>query len=131
MGIEPYLITSSVNAFLAQRLVRKICSNCSEPYKPDAKELQRAGLTKNRLKKGVLYRGKGCDKCLQTGYSGRIGIFELLPLSYEIKKMIMGKVDSGQIKAQGLKEGMVLLLDDGISKVIDGVTTLEEVLRVS
>jgi general secretion pathway protein E len=131
MGIEPYLITSSVNAFLAQRLVRKICSNCSEPYKPDAKELQRAGLTKNRLKKGVLYRGKGCDKCLQTGYSGRIGIFELLPLSDEIKKMIMGKVDSGQIKAQGLKEGMVLLLDDGISKVIDGVTTLEEVLRVS
>jgi len=131
MGIEPYLITSSVNAFLAQRLVRKICPNCSEPYKPDAKELQRAGLTKNSLKKGVLYRGKGCDKCLNTGYSGRIGIFELLPLSDEIKKMIMGKADSGQIKARGIKEGMVLLLNDGISKVIDGTTTLEEVMRVS
>lgn len=131
MGIEPYLITSSVNAFLAQRLVRKICPNCIESYKPEQKELQGAGIMKSRLKKGMLYRGKGCDKCLNTGYSGRIGIFELLPLSDEIKRLIMIKEDAGKIKAQGLKEGMVLLLDDGISKVIDGITTLEEVMRVS
>lgn len=131
MGIEPYLITSSVNAFLAQRLVRKICPNCIEPYKPEPKELQRAGIMKSSLKKGVLYKGKGCEKCLNTGYSGRIGIFELLPLSDEIKRLIMAKEDAGKIKAQGVKEGMVLLPDDGISKVIDGITTLEEVLRVS
>jgi len=131
MGIEPYLITSSVNAFLAQRLVRKICPHCIESYKPDTIELQRAAIKKTDLKKGVLYRGKGCDKCLNTGYSGRLGIFELLPLSDTIKKMIMEKEDAGRIKAQGVKEGMVLLLQDGIAKVIDGVTTLEEVLRVS
>lgn len=131
MGIEPYLITSSVNAFLAQRLVRKICTHCIESYKPDAVELQRADIKRTDLKKGVLYRGKGCDKCLNTGYSGRIGIFELLPLSDNIKKMIMAKDDAGRIKAQGVKEGMVLLLEDGIEKAINGVTTLEEVLRVS
>ncbi len=131
MGIEPFLITSSVNAFLAQRLVRKICPACMEPYKPDSKELLRAGIMKSSLKKGVLYKGKGCDKCLNTGYSGRIGIFELLPLSDEIKRLIMTREDAGKIKAQGIKEGMVLLLEDGISKVIDGITTLEEVMRVS
>lgn len=131
MGIEPYLITSSVNAFLAQRLVRKICPNCIESYKPDPKELLRAGIMKSSLKKGVLYKGKGCDKCLNTGYSGRIGIFELLPLSDEIKRLIMTREDAGKIKAQGIKEGMVLLHEDGISKVIDGITTLEEVMRVS
>ena len=131
MGIEPYLITSSINAFLAQRLVRKICPNCIESYKPDPKELLRAGIMKSSLKKGVLYKGKGCDKCLNTGYSGRIGIFELLPLSDEIKRLIMTREDAGKIKAQGIKEGMVLLHEDGISKVIDGITTLEEVMRVS
>lgn len=131
MGIEPYLITSSVNAFLAQRLVRQICPNCIESYKPDPKELLRAGIMKSSLKKGVLYKGKGCDKCLNTGYSGRIGIFELLPLSDEIKRLIMTREDAGKIKAQGIKEGMVLLHEDGISKVIDGITTLEEVMRVS
>ncbi|MFA5519092.1 MAG: type II secretion system ATPase GspE [Spirochaetota bacterium] len=131
MGIEPFLITSSVNAFLAQRLVRKICPACMEPYKPDSKELLRAGIMKSSLKKGVLYKGKGCDKCLNTGYSGRIGIFELLPLPDEIKRLIMTREDAGKIKAQGIKEGMVLLLEDGISKVIDGITTLEEVMRVS
>jgi general secretion pathway protein E len=131
MGIEPYLITSSVNAFLAQRLVRKICPHCIESYKPEAIELQRANIKKTDLIKGVLYRGKGCDKCLNTGYSGRLGIFELLPLSDDIKRMIMAKEDAGRIKAQGVSEGMVLLLQDGIAKVIRGVTTLEEVLRVS
>lgn len=131
MGIEPYLITSSVNAFLAQRLVRQICPNCIESYKPDPKELLRAGIMKSSLKKGVLYKGKGCDKCLNTGYSGRIGIFELLPLSDETKRLIMTREDAGKIKAQGIKEGMVLLHEDGISKVIDGITTLEEVMRVS
>jgi general secretion pathway protein E len=130
MGIEPYLITSAVNAFLAQRLARRICLSCVEPYKPTQQELSRAGIVRTRLKKGKLYRGKGCEACLNTGYSGRIGIFELLIISDEIKKLIMAGSDASTIREQGLKEGMVSLLDDGINKVIEGVTTLDEVLRV-
>jgi len=130
MGIEPYLISSAVNAFLAQRLARKICPECIETYKPDARELARAGLTKNMLKKGNLYRGKGCPACLNTGYSGRVGIFELLAVSDSIKRLVMTGADATTIKEQALKEGMVTLLQDGINKVIDGVTTLDEVLRV-
>lgn len=130
MGIEPYLITSAVNAFLAQRLVRRICTECIEPYRPAPQELERAGITKNMLKKGNLYRGRGCESCLNTGYSGRIGIFELLPISDAIKKLIMNGADATTIKEQALKEGMITLQQDGINKVIEGVTTLDEVLRV-
>ena len=130
MGIEPYLITSAVNAFLAQRLARKICPSCIEPYKPTQQELSRAGITKTMLNKGSLYRGKGCEACLNTGYTGRIGIFELLVVSDNIKKLIMNGSDATTIKEQALKEGMITLLQDGINKVIAGVTTLDEVLRV-
>ena len=81
MGIEPFLITSSVNAYLAQRLVRKICPACKEAYKPSPKMLAELGIKPSQLKGGKLYRGKGCDECLNTGYSGRLGIFELLVLT--------------------------------------------------
>lgn len=130
MGIEPFLITSAVNAFLAQRLARKICPSCIETYKPSQQELSRAGITKAMLNKGNLYRGKGCEACLNTGYTGRIGIFELLVVSDSIKKLIMNGSDSTTIKEQALKEGMITLIQDGINKVIAGVTTLDEVLRV-
>ncbi len=131
MGIEPYLISSSVNAFLAQRLVRKICPHCIEEYKPMAKELERAGITKSSLKGGKLYRGRGCDRCLNTGYSGRLGIFELLVLSDPIRRLVMAREDSLKIKEFALKEGMISLHDDGINKALRGLTTLEEVMRVS
>lgn len=130
MGIEPYLITSAVNAFLAQRLARKICPKCIETYTPTAQELSRAGISKTKLNKGKLFRGKGCEACLNTGYSGRIGIFELLVVSDNIKRLIMSGTDATTIKEQALKEGMITLLQDGINKVINGVTTLDEVLRV-
>lgn len=130
MGIEPYLITSAVNAFLAQRLARKICPKCVEPYKPAQQELSRAGITRSMLKNGNLFRGKGCEACLNTGYTGRIGIFELLVVTDNIKKLIMNGSDATTIKEQALKEGMITLLQDGVNKVIAGVTTLDEVLRV-
>jgi len=131
MGIEPYLISSSVNAFLAQRLVRTICRNCITQYKPSQQELKSAGITKSMLKKGNLYRGKGCEKCLNTGYSGRLGIFELMPVTDGIRKLIMSGADASTIKEFAIKEGMKTLLQDGIEKVVKGLTTLEEVLRVS
>lgn len=130
MGIEPYLISSSVNAFLAQRLVRMICQDCITPYKPTQQELNRAEITKSSLDKGNLYRGKGCDKCLNTGYTGRIGIFELLTVTDNIRKMMMSGADASTIKQQAIKEGMITLLTDGVQKAARGLTTLEEVLRV-
>ncbi len=131
MGIEPFLIASSVNGFLAQRLVRNICPNCKIAYKPTAKELSEIGLKASQLKGGKLYRGKGCEQCLHTGYSGRSGIYELLPISNDIRKLILSHADSSQIKEQAIKEGMSPLLQDGMEKAIDGVTTIEEVMRVS
>ncbi|HOP28473.1 MAG TPA: type II secretion system ATPase GspE [Spirochaetota bacterium] len=131
MGVEPYLISSSVNAFLAQRLVRKICPHCITSYKPAQQELTRGGLTKAKLKKDSLYKGKGCEKCLNTGYSGRLGIFELMPVTDGIRKLIMSGADASTIKDLAIKEGMKTLLQDGIEKVVRGLTTLEEVLRVS
>jgi len=130
MGIEPYLISSSVNAFLAQRLVRMICQDCITPYKPSQAELDRAGITRSFLKKGTLFKGKGCEKCMHTGYTGRLGIFELLTLSDNIKKLVMTGSDASTIKEQAVKEGMITLLSDGIQKAANGLTTLEEVFRV-
>ncbi len=131
MGVEPFLISSSVNAFMAQRLVRMICPKCKEGYKPTAKVLKELDLKATSLKGGKLYRGKGCDHCLSTGYSGRVGIFELLPLSSDIRKLVMDHADSNVIKEKAVSEGMQTLLQDGMNKALDGITTVEEVLRVS
>lgn len=131
MGIEPYLISSSVNAFLAQRLVRTICPHCKESYKPSQKMLNELGIKASQLKNGKLYRGKGCSKCINTGYMGRTGIYELLPVDSDIRKMIMDHSDASTIKEKAVSLGMTTLLKDGIEKVIAGITTPEEVFRVS
>ncbi len=131
MGVEPFLISSSVNAFLAQRLVRTICPHCKVSFKPSQKMLRDIGVRATQLKGGKLSQGKGCEKCLKTGYLGRTGIYELLPLDSDIKKMIMAHSDAGEIKERAIRNGMSTLLQDGISKAIAGVTTIEEVLRVS
>ncbi len=131
MGVEPFLITSSVNAFLAQRLVRTLCSRCREAYKPTQKMLSDLGIKASRLKSGRLFRAKGCDSCLHTGYWGRTGIYELLPLSNEIRKMIMARGEAYEIKDRAVMEGMVTLTRDGLEKAMEGITTVEEVLRVS
>ncbi len=131
MGVEPFLINSSVNAFLAQRLVRKICTKCRESYNPTENDFRRIGIPKAAGKKIKFYRGKGCSACLNTGYSGRIGIFELLPISDKIRELIMKGSDSTVIKEQAMKEGMKTLLEDGFEKVKEGLTTIDEILRVS
>ncbi len=130
MGIEPYLIASSVNAFVAQRLVRRICTNCTETYKPPAALLREIGLNSKDLKGGKLSRGKGCNHCFHSGYRGRIGIYEFLLLSDAVRRLIMQEADAPVIKEQAISEGMKTLRDDGLSKAIEGTTTVEEVLRV-
>ena len=127
MGIEPFLISSSVIAVLAQRLVRVVCPNCKEKYLPSDEVLKDLGL----IKKTKLYRGKGCMKCKETGFVGRIGIFELLLINDEIKDMVTAKASANDIKKAAIKSGMRVLIDDGMDKVRNGVTTAEEVLRVT
>ncbi|PKL40877.1 MAG: type II secretion system protein GspE [Spirochaetae bacterium HGW-Spirochaetae-1] len=131
MGIEPFLIASSVNAFLAQRLIRRICPHCKESYKPTPKVLSELNLKPSQLKQGKFYAGKGCDKCLNTGYSGRTGIYELLPVTTEIRRLIIKQTDSEEIKNLAISQGMQTLREDGLNKVIEGITSVEEVLRVT
>ncbi len=131
IGIEPFLIASAFNGFLAQRLVRTICPHCKSTYKPAPKILKELGLKETDLKGGKLTQGKGCDKCLKTGYLGRTGIYELLHVDNEIRKMVVTHADATAIKEAAVKNGMITLLKDGLQKAIAGVTTVEEVLRVS
>jgi general secretion pathway protein E len=131
MGIEPFLVTSSVLAILAQRLVRMICPECKEAYTPDEESLQNVGLTRQMLQGHKIYRGQGCPACLHTGYMGRSGIFELMHLTDSVKNLILKTSDANAIKKVALEEGMITLRQDGAQKVLDGVTTIEEVFRVT
>ncbi|WP_306547823.1 type II secretion system ATPase GspE [Desulfobulbus sp.] len=134
MGVEPFLVSSAVNAIMAQRLVRKICPHCREAYTPANAYLERVGLSPIKFADKKLYRGAGCVQCLQTGYKGRIGIFELMSLTPAMKSLILTTSDAGQIKKQALSSlatGMLSLRQDGLRKVLAGLTTLEEVFRVT
>lgn len=134
MGVEPFLVSSAVNAIMAQRLVRKICPHCREAYTPANAYLERVGLSPIKFADKKLYRGAGCVHCLQTGYKGRIGIFELMSLTPAMKSLILTTSDAGQIKKQALSSlatGMLSLRQDGLRKVLAGLTTLEEVFRVT
>ena len=134
MGVEPFLVSSSVNAIMAQRLVRKICPHCKEAYVPSNTYLERVGLSPIKFAGRELFRGVGCAACLQTGYKGRIGIFELMGLTPAMKSVILTTSDAGQIKKQALSSlstGMTTLRQDGLRKVLAGLTTLEEVFRVT
>ena len=134
MGVEPFLVSSSVNAIMAQRLVRQICPHCREPYTPSKEYLEKLKLPKEEFENAVLYRGNGCAECLHTGYQGRLGIYELMILSDSIKNLILTTSDAGQIKRQAMSDPdtpMRTLRQDGLQKVLAGETTLEEVFRVT
>lgn len=131
MGIEPFLISTSLKAILAQRLVRKICPACRESYTPEANELIRLGVSPNELSGGILYRGRGCPACLNTGYRGRQGIYELLVVDEVIGHMIDERAQVSEIRQKARSRGMFTLLEDGKRKVLAGITTTEEVLRVA
>ncbi len=131
MGVEPFLVASSVNAILAQRLVRIICTHCKEQYDPLPEELDEMGMGIKDLPEGGLWRGAGCAHCLGTGYLGRMGIYELLIVTDSIKATVLRNPDSGSIKKAALADGMRTLRQDGVGKVLKGITTIEEVLRVT
>lgn len=129
MGIEPFLVASSVVAVLAQRLLRRICPDCKRPYAPSEEELSRLDVAPRSTV--TLYRGAGCAACSQTGYRGRIGIFELMVLNDDIRRLIGGKADSTAIKHAAITNGMVTLKQEGAERVLQGQTTLEEVMRIT
>jgi len=131
MGIEPFLVTSSVIAIIAQRLVRMLCPHCKEVYVPDEETLSNLGLDKSVLCDNLFYRKKGCNLCMQTGFRGRTAIFEIMIVDDEIKRLILKTSDANQINELALKRGMITLQKDGIDKVLAGLTTTEEVLRVT
>jgi len=131
MGIESFLIASSVNAILAQRLVRIICENCKEEYTPAPEMLERIGLTGEKYRDRKVFRGRGCVKCHSTGFKGRRGIFELLHMTQEMKALVLKTSDANQIRQRAIENGMITLRQDGARKVLEGVTTIEEVYRVS
>jgi general secretion pathway protein E len=131
MGIEPYLLSSCVVGVLAQRLVRRICPDCKESYTPSLRELQSLGIMAEDLVNGCLYRGKGCAHCYQTGFKGRQGVYELMPVTNTITKQIVHSPDAIEMRRVALKEGMVSLLAHGAELVKNGLSTVAEVLRVA
>lgn len=129
IGVEPYLISSAVNAILAQRLVRKICANCREPYVPgdETREfLELQGLSSDKT-----FRGKGCDRCRKTGYAGRLGIYELMVMDDALRDIVTRNPDVNHLRKLAREKGLVTLRQDGFEKVLKGMTTVDEILRVT
>jgi general secretion pathway protein E len=131
IGIEPFLISSSVIAVAAQRLVRVLCEDCKEPHNPDEAMLTAIGIPSAATHGTEIYTAVGCEKCFHTGYRGRIGIYELMLMGPELKSLILKSYDANRIMAEARNLNMVSLRQDGIQKVLRGVTTIEEVLRVT
>ncbi|GBC64056.1 type II secretion system protein GspE [Desulfonema ishimotonii] len=129
IGVEPFLISSSVLAVAAQRLVRVLCNTCKEPYVPDDVMLQGVGITPEQLRTHTIYRAKGCPDCFHTGYKGRVAILEIMVMDENLKSVVLKTYDSNVIKRQA--KNMVTLRQDGVQKVLDGKTTIEEVVRVT
>ncbi len=130
MKIEPFLISSSLIGVLAQRLVRKICKECKEDYAPDEEMLKELGLG-DKAKGVKFYRGKGCPKCLNTGYKGRLALFELMVLNENLRRMIVNRMSASEIRKEAYNFGMVGIKEDGVEKAKSGFTTLDEVLRIT
>jgi type IV pilus assembly protein PilB len=129
MGIEPFLISSAVILILAQRLIRKICMDCREPTKVHPQLLIDLGVPPDEVKSFPVYKGKGCPICNNTGYKGRVGLYEVMPMREEVKELVLSRASTSEIKKEAIRLGMKTLRQSGIMKIKDGVTTIEEVLR--
>lgn len=129
MGVEPFLVSSSILGVIGQRLMRKICQFCKQPYIPNDSELKELGITKDMLPRYTIFKAKGCEKCSNTGYMGRTVVSELMVVSDDIRALILSGTDSNTIKREAVKEGMVTVRQNAISKVLQGITTIEELFR--
>ncbi len=131
MGVEPYLVASAVEGVVAQRLVRQLCSECRTQVSPSMDFLQEIGFPIDQVVSGAIYETGSCEACRSTGFHGRSGIFEIMPVTEAIQSLIISRQSAGEVKHVALKEGMRTLRDDGWEKVLAGVTTIEEVLRAT
>src|SRR5262249_20311765 len=134
IGVEPYLVSSSLLVVIAQRLLRTICPNCKETAVPDQQllyQLEDLRLTPDRFPGGKLMIGRGCDECFRSGYSGRMAIYEVMPIDPHIQEQIVSKATASQIKRGALERGLRTLRMDGVDKLLQGLTTPDEVLRVT
>jgi len=131
IGVKPFLVASSTRAMMAQRLVRKLCKKCMQPYTPTENEMRSLGLDAAAVQGGTIKHGRGCDNCSNTGHRGRMGIFEVFVVDDEARKLIYDKVPSSVLRVRARELGMRTLREDGIRKVLAGLTTPEEVIRAT
>ncbi len=131
MGIEPFLVATSVNLIVAQRLIRRICSNCKEEEDAPLQALLNVGFSEAEAPEIQLYRGRGCDNCNQRGYKGRVGLYEVMTISEDIRELILSGATAIELRRKAMEEGMIGLRHSGLQKIRDGVTTIEEVVRES
>ncbi len=129
MGIEPFLVASSVNLICAQRLVRRVCSQCKEDHPHAPQALVEAGFTPDEAQRVVPKKGKGCERCNNTGYKGRVGLYEVMEITEELRELILVGASGLELRRKAIDEGMITLRRSGLQKVMDGVTTIEEVVR--
>lgn len=129
LGLEPFLLTATLEGIVAERLVRKICENCKTPFEPTDNQLMELGLTPEDIKGKKFYYGRGCGNCNNTGYKGRIGIFEIMVFNDEIRDLIMNQASTSVLRAASQKAGMKLLRDNGLAAIYDGITTIDEVVK--
>jgi type IV pilus assembly protein PilB len=129
MGIEPFLVASSLNLICAQRLVRRICANCKEDHPHPPPALVEAGFTPDEAQKVIPKKGAGCEKCNNTGYKGRVGLYEVMEVTEELRELILVGASSLELRRKAIDEGMITLRRSGLQKVMGGVTTIEEVAR--
>ncbi len=131
MGIEPFLVATSVNLIVAQRLIRRICNNCKEEEDAPLQALLNVGFSEAEAPEIQLYKGRGCDNCNQRGYKGRLGLFEVMTISDDIRELILSGATAIDLRRKAIEEGMISLRQSGLQKIRDGVTTIEEVVRES
>jgi type IV pilus assembly protein PilB len=129
LGIEPFLVTATLEGIIAQRLVRKICEQCKTPFQPTESQLMELGLTPDEVKGKQFYYGAGCSRCNNTGYKGRTGLFEIMTFNDEICELIMNHASTNVLRTASQKAGMRLLRDAGLSAIYNGVTTIDEVVK--
>ncbi|MHC4646653.1 MAG: type II secretion system ATPase GspE [Planctomycetota bacterium] len=129
LGVEPFLVTATLEGIIAQRLVRRICEACKSSFEPTDIQLMELGLTPEDVKGKKFFYGRGCNKCNNTGYKGRIGLFEIMKFNDEIRELIMNQASTNVLRAAAQKAGMRLLRDNGLAAIYDGITTIDEVVK--
>ncbi|UCG60281.1 MAG: Flp pilus assembly complex ATPase component TadA [Phycisphaerales bacterium] len=129
LGVEPFLVTATLEGIIAQRLVRRICENCKTQFEPNEAQLQEVGLTEDDTKGKKFYYGRGCSRCNNTGYRGRVGLFEIMTFNDEMRNLVMNRASTNILRVSAQKSGMRLLRDNGLAAIYDGITSLDEVVK--